>query len=104
MDMPIMQVSRFRNVPEAVMRQIMESPEFRRQDFQEMLRRNQVRICFQGTDEGRGDIVTQGRVPARYVADGYLKAALVDLGLSGNAVIPQDETEGMFLGLWENDN
>lgn len=106
--------SRFKNIPVPVMKKIKNSPEFKRPDFQEMLQRDQVEIRFQGSKDGQGEIVTTGKVPSKYVADGFLKAALVKLGLSGERVIPQDEVgriqtpqeeiRNLFRQAWESDN
>lgn len=106
--------SRFKNIPVPVMRKIKNSPEFKRPDFQEMLQRDQVEIRFQGSKDGQGEIVTTGKVPSKYVADGFLKAALVKLGLTGEHVIPHDEVgrmqtpqeefQQLFRNVWESKN
>jgi len=95
--------SRFKNIPVPVMQQIKNSPEFQRPDFQEMLQRDQVEIRFQGSHNGQGEIVTTGAVPGKYIADGFLKAALVNSGLTGERVIPHDEAiRNLFAKVWDN--
>ncbi len=97
--------SRFKNLPLAVVNKIQKSPEFNQPHIQQMLKKDTVEIRFQGNRKnGEGEIVTSGKIPEKFVLDGFIKAALVQLGFKGNEVKPYDEPADMFIKTTESNN
>lgn len=97
-------VSRFSGLSKSVVKQIENSPQLQQPHIQQLLQQDTLEIRFQGKPDNQAEIVTAGKAPQKYILDGVIRAALVNLGLSGKQVIPQDVPEDIFVHPAESRN